>query len=470
MKSIILAITYAATLFFDSPDGHRRLEDQFTAKPSQRITLQGFSGTEIKVRSWEKSEVSVTLDVSFSSSRSRDEQRYLDAISLKKTETGDELRIALIEPEIASQRTNSLWSWLSGFFGGSYTRKEIVGEIFVPASNSLRAEVKYGSVSLDGMKGPLSLIGTGNTVILRNCATVQEVENDYGKTTIERSGGSLQLSAKSSTISVDQFTGKASIDADYSTITLRDITQSISVRSTSGTIKADRIGGNATIISDYSTITVNDASGMVDIEDQSGKVSVKNAAGVTVRGSYSSIEIVDISGKGAREIALTGQSATIAVTNATGNLKIENPYGNIDLRNIRGNVSLTSKSGRVTADEITGDWASDTEYSTYSVRGLSGKNVAVRNKSGKVDMTLKSMPTTVDIRNEYADVNLDLPIGFSGDVDLNVTYGRLDTNLPLQKSKSFDSSGGYGIRTVGGSGKAKISVETKSGNVRVMER
>jgi hypothetical protein len=65
---------------------------------------------------------------------------------------------------------------------------------------------------------------------------------------------------------------------------------------------------------------------------------------------------------------------------------------------------------------------------------------------------------------------MDLPSGFGGDVELNVSYGNLTTNLPSLKQKKLDNgSGAYGSRTVG-DGSVKLSVVTKSANIRVMQR
>jgi hypothetical protein len=62
-----------------------------------------------------------------------------------------------------------------------------------------------------------------------------------------------------------------------------------------------------------------------------------------------------------------------------------------------------------------------------------------------------------------------MPPGFSGDVDINVTYAHIETNLPLSKTKSFDGGGGYAMGKIG-TGNGKLSIETKSGNVKVLQR
>lgn len=469
MKTLALAIAVSTMLSVNTPDRHRTLEQHYTTTPSQSIELRGFSGSRLKVRSWDKNEVSVRMEITFSASDERDEQKYLDAIALKQNESKELMRIEYQEPEISMRSNRSFWTWLKNVFSGSFTQKEIEGEIFVPRSNPLSAEVRYGSIEMEGMKGSLSLRGTGNTVALKNCSSLGEVSNDYGKVTVENCGGTLRLSSKSTTVVVDQFDGKVAIDADYSTITVSDVNQSLKIASTSGTIKVDRVGGNASIRSDYSNITANNIGGLLEVEDRSGKIRAKGVDGVNVDGSYSSMEISDVTGKGGKAIILNGQSGQIYLSAAVGDVRIDNPYGTVDLSDIKGNVEVKSKSNNVRATGITGDWTSTTEYCTLTLREVSAKRVMMTNMSGQIEVSLRVAPTFVDIRNEYAKVDLEMPTGFSGDVDLNVTYGRIETNLPVSKTKSFDGGGGYAMGKIG-NGSGKLSVETKSGNLKVMQR
>ncbi|HCA78720.1 MAG TPA: hypothetical protein DEP53_03195 [Bacteroidetes bacterium] len=469
MKTIAFAVAASTMLFVNTPDRHRTIEEHYATTPSQSIELRGFTGSRMKVRCWDKNEVSIKLDISFSSSNERDEQKYLDAITLKKTQQEKSLRIDYQEPEITTRGGRSFWTWLYSVFSGSYTRKEAEGEIFVPRTNALTAEVRYGVIEMEGMKGALSLLGTGNTVNLKDCAALGEVTNDYGKVKLERCGGNLRLSSKSTTIVLDRFEGKADIDAEYSNITVLDITQSLSIRSTSATIKVDNVGGDATIRSDYTTLTVNDIKGMLTVADKSGMIRAKGMDGVSIDGEYSTMEIADVSGKAGKAITLDGQSGSITLANASGDVQINNPYGIIDLKDIRGNVEVRSKSSNIRAARVTGDWSSATEYSQVTLRDLSAKRVTVSNSSSPIDIQLKTAPTDVDIRNEYGTVELSMPPGFSGEVDINVTYAHIETNLPLSKKKSFDGGGGYAMGKIG-TGNGKLSIETNSGNVKVMQR
>jgi hypothetical protein len=471
MKTLALCCAVSLTLFSGPgpSDRQREIDEHFKVTPAQRIEIQGFSGSDIKFRSWDNSEVYVKLSISISTSSEKDEQRYLEGVRLRKSETTQSMVITFEEPSFMSRSHYSFWSWLESIFSGSATSKRIEGEIFVPRANPLTAEVRYGSVSLDGMKGPLNVRGTSNRVTLMNCSAVEEIANDFGNITIERSGGSLQLSTKSSTVMLDQFTGNATIDADYSTITVKDVTQSLTLNSKSATIRVDRVGGSAQIRSDYSKITANDIGGMMEIDDQSGSIRARHVGGANVHALYSTIEISGVTGKGGKDITIVGQSGQVSLLDATGNAKVENPYGNTEINNLRGNVFAESKSSRVDADGIQGDWISHTEYCTVWVRDLTAKHVTMTNKSGKIDISLKAIPSLTNIRNEYADVNVEIPGGFSGNVDLDCTYGKIESNIPHIKDRVIRETGGYHLRFEG-DGKTKLIVEATSGNVRVMQR
>jgi DUF4097 and DUF4098 domain-containing protein YvlB len=468
MKLLLIAAAAGSVFFLGSPDHHRTIEEHYNTTPSQSIEMRGFSGSRIRFRCWDKNEVSVRLDISYSSSDERDEQRYLDGISLKQTQTSDGLRIEYQEQAMSRRSDRTFWTWLRSAFSGSFTSKEIEGEIFVPRSNPLKAEVRYGSIEMDGMKGDLQLLGTSNTVVLKDCSAIGEVNNDYGRVTIENGGGSLRLSSKSTTIVIDRFAGKAEIDANYSNITARNVTQSMTIHSTSGTIRVDHVGGDLSIRSDYSNITANDIAGILEVQDKSGRIRAKTMAGVRIDGNYSTIEITDVSGKSGKDIELSGQSGAIYLVNAVGSVQIDNPFGTVNLKEIKGNVEVKSKSSTVTATRVAGDWTSITQYCTLSLRDLNSKRVTISNSSGPIDVRLKVVPSFVDIKNEWSKVSLEMPTGFSGDVDLSATYGHIETNLPLSKNKSLGGSG-YAMGKIG-SGTGSLTVETKSGTISVIQR
>jgi DUF4097 and DUF4098 domain-containing protein YvlB len=151
----------------------------------------------------------------------------------------------------------------------------------------------------------------------------------------------------------------------------------------------------------------------------------------------------------------------------TSDVQIDNPYSPITLSRIKGNIDIMTTSSTISAEEITGDWNCRSQYTGIDVRGLIAKKIAVTNSSNTIDFVLRSVPASIDIKNQYGSVKIRMPAGFSGDVDMNAEYGNISTTLPV-KTKTMSSSA-YAMGKVG-SGSGSITIETKSGNILLEER
>ena len=461
MKSLAFLLCAILPSFVTPVDQEKDVEHHVQVAPNQRIEIKGLSGSQIEFKSWEKNEVSIKLHVRISASDEEYEQDYVNHFEIEERKTDD--AVFLTFHELRRSVSSGFWS----LFKGSFIRKEIRGEVYVPQSNPLTTDFSYGSVNLAGMKGELNILGKNNTLSLRDCENLRRVTNDYGETTVESSGGNLDLSGTSSTVTVMKFKGAASLEANYSTIKITDVARDATVRCQSGKITASGIGGNLSVKADYSTITVQDVKGHVNVETKSGTLRMRNAGGMTVDAPYTTVEATDITGTSGKSASLSDQSGSVTLENLTGDLLLDCPYTTVSLTKISGAVDLSGKSSTITAREIGGDWKSATEYSTLRLKALKSGKVTITNKSNGVDVELVTVPKIVNIRNEYASISVTMPSGFSGDVDLEAEYGRVETNLPV-RVRNRDASG-LAIGKVG-TGTGTITLETKSGNIELEQR
>lgn len=460
--ALAVFLTFAGPAVISFADQTRSLEKHYQVSPSQRIELHGLSGAEIEFKSWDRNEVSIKIDVRISSSDAEYEKEYLDALDIQETHNDKEFVITM--KELNRGVSSGFWNIFSGRV---FLKKDIRGEVYVPRANALTTDFSYGSIMLDNMKGEINIRGKSNKVSLKNCASVQRIENDYGTTEIEQSGGDLNLRGTSSTVSALSFTGAVSINADYSTITLRDVAQSASVESKSGKLTAENINGDLTVRADYSTIVASHVKGMLNVETKSGSLRAQDIKGLTVDAPYSTVEATGITGIPGKEVSVAGQSDPIALEAVSGNVVVNSPYSSISLRGIQGSVNVSTKSGRVTADDVSGDWSAKTEYTSLDLRRLRSRSVTITNKSANVDLDLAVVPNTLTVRNEYGSVSVSVPKGYSGDITLDAEYGSVETDFPIRvKNKG---SSGYAIGKVG-SGTGSISIETKSGNIELTQR
>jgi hypothetical protein len=457
--SVIVALfALCATLYAGQS---KVLELRAETKPSDRIEIGGISGSDVKFRSWEKNEVYVKLNVSISCWDKDYEQEYVEKTHLAQEASDGTVRISL--EELSTNPSFSLFSFLTH----PSLSKNITGEVFVPESNALTSDFRYGSMELNDMKGELRLLGTSNTVRVRNCTNVSEIENNYGSTTIEDCGGALRLTGASSTVYISDFAGSARVDANYSTVSVKGIDKELTLTDQSGKLTLERLGGSVSLDANYSTIGATSVGGDLRINCQSGTIRVSGVRGqCDFDAKYSSIELDSVANPTSKPSVIDDQSGSVYIEGLTGGLRIDNPYGDITLMKIKGNVRLSSTSSRVEGDDITGDFDARTLYTSISMRGLRANAILITDQSNPVSLHLASVPESLSVVSQYADVRVTMPAGFSGDVDLTVEYGRLVTNLPL-KIKELQSSS-YGTGKIG-SGAGSISLSTKSGNIELNE-
>ncbi len=463
MKQALMAVALLVVVLRADAGTTNTLEKHIATKPGQHIEVNGISGSKVIVRSWAKDEIYVHLNVSISSSDEEYEKAYVASVAIDDVQTADDVRLTLHDGDVNRRKV----SWLSQLFGQFFVNKEISGEVYVPQKNPLTTDMKYGSLTLEGMNGEVQLLGTTNSVTLRNCASVSRVENNYGTTRIENSGGSLRLTGSSSKVTVSDFEGSVEIDANYSTVTVSHVSRDVSVTDQSGKLTLDDVGGNATLDANYSTITLNRIKGAADVQCVSGTVRVRDVGAADVRANYSTIDIAGVRGLAGKQLLVTSQSGRLTLEDVVGDVVIDNPYSPMTLTRITGNVTLTSTSATVEATEVKGDWKSQTQYSTITLRQLNAKSVSITNSSGALKLGMTSVPATLTISNSYADVRVSMPTGYAGDVDLDAEYGTVETSLPL-KVKVRSGSGSASGKV--GSGTGSISIETKSGNIDLDEK
>lgn len=463
MKIIAFAVSLALIGATPMTDQTRDLEHRAVTTPSQRIEIRGLSGTEIEFKSWDKNEVAMTIHVRISSSDRAYEEEYVQSLRIRETKSETSLLLEFIELRRGAGG-GGFWSL---FTGGSYVRKEIRGEIFVPRSNALTTDFSYGAMALENMKGELRILGKNNYVSLKECSNVRVVENEYGESTLQNCGGDLKLTGMSSKVIIESFAGPVEVDARYSTISVKNITHTASIKSQSGRIAAETIGGNVSIDADYTTITASSIKGILSVKTKSGNVRVKGAGGLTVDAPYTPVEASDVVSPTGTPVTFSGQSGSLALENIKGDLLLDGPYSDIDLKNIQGSVELLSKSSGITAEGISGNWTSKTEYSTLRLRSVRSKTFRATNKSGDLRVELVTVPAEIGIRNEYGNVEVTMPKGFAGEVFLEADYGSIDTDLPIRSRNRESSSSASGSV---GSGTGKITIETKSAGISLTQR
>lgn len=457
MKTVFTILICSALLLHAEV---KNIKKTIPIKETQTVELSDFNGSTLEIKSWDKNEVSINISIDYSSSDKENEQEYIQMVDVVQEDTDERMIIMYHEPKTRNNGF-SLKNLLSFQFV-SYSNLKVTGEIYVPASHNIEADLRYGNYSLEGIMGNLVLTGVSNTLRLANCASIKKINNNYGKTTIERSGGTLVLEGTSSTISINDFHGQVIADANYSTISFSGITNNTTVTCVSGKIDIDGIDGNVVLDAKYSDIRLEKLKGTATIESQSGTIRVKEVFGAVIDAPYSNITLESVTGTG-NPIFINNTSGEITIFNSTRDVKIEDSYSKVKLENIQGNVTLSGKSSSFYGKRIVGNLIVRNEYGNVVFDELSASTVEISNTSNTVEIGLIIKPSKVYITNQYGSVELSFP-EFSGDVKLKASYGSIRTNLPIEIE---ELAGGEIAMGKVGSGNGTVNIKTTSGNIEI---
>lgn len=459
MKALLTILFFSTLLFASEAKEIKRI---IPIQNGKTIELHDFSGSEIEVRSWDKNEISIDIKVEYSSSDKEREQEYYQRVDVVHDESSDRVKISYKEPKMENG-----FSWKNFFKSlfSSYSNLEVKGVILIPASSPLVSDMRYGFYSFYGIKGKLELHGTGSTLKLKNCESLQKIENNYGTTTIEQSGGSLVLEAMSSTIIISDFNGTIDAAADYSTVKISEIKNDIKIKCSSGRLDIHGVGGNVSLDASYSTINAVNIKGKFTVESNSGTIVAGQVGGVNIDAPYSNIIVETVNGTG-DAIVVKNSSGKIDISTASRDVRIDDSYSVVKLSDIRGNISINGTGTTVQGKKINGDLLVKTEYGNVNVDGLSAAIVEVENKSNGIDLQMLTKPTKVNIINEYGPVDISLP-EYSGNVRLKASYGKITTNLPIEIEEM-----GEGAIAIGkaGNGSGTMNIRTTSGNIAVKQK
>jgi len=236
--------------------------------------------------------------------------------------------------------------------------------------------------------------------------------------------------------------GKLEIKADLPTLHRRSVSISYKITQPRQTgIDCDSASGS---------IHVADLDGGVKAHTASGSVKAVRIKGAArLRSASGSVNGEDLSGG---DVDLDTASGGASLTNASdvGTCRLHSSSGPVRARHVKADsMHLDSGSGGVTADDVT----------CSRLTGKSG--------SGHVSVTFASSApnnVVVETGTGSGSVNVTLPSGFAGRVDLSAGSGSIDVDLPVT------IKGSIGKRRVTGSigeGNGSLSAHTGSGSIHV---
>ncbi|MGA8104365.1 MAG: DUF4097 family beta strand repeat-containing protein [Candidatus Acidiferrales bacterium] len=193
-------------------------------------------------------------------------------------------------------------------------------------------------------------------------------------------------------------------------------------------------------------------SGDVEVRGIKGPVNVTSGSGdVALSDVIEQIQVISGSG----DIALSNITGPVHLTSGSGDIALENVHGEIRARTGSGDVAISAPGGPVTVDTSGGD---------VSIAHASG-DLRVHTSSGNV--TVDGNPGEANFWELHAnsgDVVLRLPSNPSFRLEARTSSGDIEASMPLTLDGSASK---HEMRARLGDGKARVEIQTSSGNINL---
>jgi lia operon protein LiaG len=228
----------------------------------------------------------------------------------------------------------------------------------------------------------------------------------------------------------------------------------------SGRGDRDAIHAHANIIVRLPQGTALDANlavGNIDANRTAGELDLETASG-------------DVTG--------TGNRGNVTAESASGNLVIRNVQGDVDAETASGDIEVTTAtaqtisaetaSGSVTLSDAT---AQDIDLESASgnirVTDTRAPKLKAESASGDVRAELDGDVRDVDVSTASGDAEVAVSASFAGEVEMETASGEIDVDFPINIIRKQRNH----LRgTIGTGGSARVSLESASGNVRLLRR
>jgi hypothetical protein len=168
----------------------------------------------------------------------------------------------------------------------------------------------------------------------------------------------------------------------------------------------------------------------------------------------------------------TNSFGPMIVPDLTGATEISSKFGSLTCGTLSNNKELTVEFGKANIKHISGGEV-NIKFSDADISKLSGDVEAKFEFSKGATISLDNSLKSLDIKNSYSTVELELSKDFSGDFDIKTSFGSFKNstshNISEEKNDDDDHGPKFDHRYFGksGSGAAKIKIKSSFGTTKI---
>jgi DUF4097 and DUF4098 domain-containing protein YvlB len=196
-----------------------------------------------------------------------------------------------------------------------------------------------------------------------------------------------------------------------------------------------------------------------------GPVTVTNVNGdLWIDASSSQVTATGVTG----QLGVDVGSGKVQVSRMDGDLSVDTGSGSVEISGVKGrDLSVDTGSGEVTGTDLQGDQLTiDTGSGDIRLSGLRYPRLSLETGSGAVTADLRDDVRDLGVETGSGDIAITAPPTLGAEVEIETSSGDIETDFAMQITRH----GRDHMTGTIGDGKGTISIETGSGEIKLLKR
>jgi len=428
----------------------RRFEKVYEADPRAVFSLKTEFG-DVLVKSWDQNKIGIVADIRAGARNKTQASEYGERIQIEVTQSTGTFSVKTFYPDRSSNLSNVS-------FSVDYT-------ITLPARQSADLRNMFGSVSVSGMQGALTVNNRHGEMDIMQCSNVVRLENEFESIRLKEIGGkAITVENANGNVTGTTIAAGIQIRNRFGNVELEKVEGNMTVHNANGGVDVTGVKGTADVENQFGPIRLADVSGPVKIESRNGDVDVENSAGGKIRNTFGKVRVTNTT-RGDVGLEIDNMNGDIAVGSVKGNATFSTSFSHLDALNVSGDVVVAAGNSSVRIDNPGGTVEVENSFGPVSVKG-SQSDVRIRNQNGSIECVVLKAGRILRASSSFAPVKLYLPEGLSATFRVETSFGEIECEYPL---KAMHSGNKTTLEGTVKEGTSSIEIISQNGNVRILK-
>lgn len=306
----------------DDPMRSKTFSRSFPVDQSDKILLSNKYG-EVQVKTWDKKEARVDVEIRAYSKNEASAQELLDEVNIHAAKEGDQIVF----------RTNvGGGNYGMGRGRGKSWRREVRIDyvLYVPAGSALNLSNQYGNVLMGNFAGPLYVkVQYGNLTAGKLMSSNNYVSVQYGKADIQEMNKAVVKQEYGSGLNIG-VVQTLDLNAQYAGVNIGAIKGNAAIKQQYGSGLNIGTVGNLELDAQYTGVNIGTINGNAAIKQQYNNIKIATANKLALDCEYASVKLGTLKGDGSFRVEYNNL-AIDEITTGCRALMVKADYVNISL-------------------------------------------------------------------------------------------------------------------------------------------